>query len=229
MKKPAQWPVSLGLPSCSGEAGSKRNNEHGAEALNPNVLRLSGLTSAPRSRSTMLVRADVEKMAGTRSGKMPPLRRGEHPTAGEAGEHIVGSSPHARGTRCGGQLEHEHARFIPACAGNAARQPTEVSLQTVHPRMRGERMDMCNPQSRSSGSSPHARGTPTREAGNRLCIRFIPACAGNAPENQGHLSRVPVHPRMRGERLLGAADRPAGARFIPACAGNAARLPRVDR
>ena len=93
----------------------------------------------------------------------------------------------------------------------------------------------------SYGSSPHARGTP--DNGQHACQdeRFIPACAGNAPESGLESPLTTVHPRMRGERISGylqqiinggssphARGTPlnltqniANVRFIPACAGNA--------
>ena len=74
-------------------------------------------------------------------------------------------------------------------------------------------------------------------------VRFIPACAGNAPKMPARLAKRAVHPRMRGERrgvfdcldnLIGSSPHARGTllsypvlaspkRFIPACAGNAHR------
>ena len=113
-------------------------------------------------------------------------------------------------------------RFIPAYAGNAARACRPGCARSVHPRMRGERIDDITFLIRTVGSSPHARGT------RRAFSRPRP--------------HRPVHPRMRGERSAiatpssvtagssphargtPAADDPMTAlvRFIPACAGNAA-------
>ena len=111
-----------------------------------------------------------------------------------------GSSPHARGT-----LRHAHGvpgniRFIPACAGNAGdKRPWGIS-PTVHPRMRGERIQPSTQSSGVSGSSPHARGTQLRFVRRRGRFRFIPACAGNAKTRRVMGRHQPVHPRMRGER-----------------------------
>ena len=93
----------------------------------------------------------------------------------------------------------------------------------------------------TSGSSPHARGTPVIGRNTEASNRFIPACAGNAPESGLESPLTTVHPRMRGERISGylqqiinggssphARGTPlnltqniANVRFIPACAGNA--------
>ena len=51
------------------------------------------------------------------------------------------------------------------------------------------------------GSSPHARGTPAREARVHYQHRFIPACAGNASAGWTGRCASSVHPRMRGERM----------------------------
>jgi len=75
------------------------------------------------------------------------------------------------------------------------------------------------------------------------CVRFIPACAGNATLNDSLVPGGSVHPRVCGERQYWRGDKSwqtgssprvrgtlrhdldctVGDRFIPACAGNAAR------
>ena len=169
--------------------------------------------------------------------------RGERPDRQIVDVKYDGSSPHARGTRtlCRGRLFGW--RFIPACAGNAPFGPGTPPLPPVHPRMRGERRyQMISPTS-CRGSSPHARGTPTRESNKLGTDRFIPACAGNAQSPCHHDFIASVHPRMRGERTKGrsrlkishgSSPHARGTlnttvasltrqRFIPACAGNAPR------
>ena len=140
-------------------------------------------------------------------------------------------------------------RFIPACAGNAFPQERLVISNTVHPRMRGERTVAVALWFDLSGSSPHARGTLRILIRRKPEKRFIPACAGNACPlfSIGHEN--PVHPRMRGERVIslrydgfkgGSSPHARGTpfctdiqvsprRFIPACAGNAGRLRRCSR
>ena len=134
-----------------------------------------------------------------------------------------GSSPRVRGTRGRAKNAHRPRRFIPACAGNAGLA----------------RAGRCD----AGGSSPRVRGTPMRPGCRGRGRRFIPACAGNAPAHQTQPRRVPVHPRVCGERVfvmgarrLGDGSSPRvrgtpqvveqpleGARFNPACAGNASR------
>ena len=122
-------------------------------------------------------------------------------------------------------------------------------IEPVHPRMRGERTVAVALWFDLSGSSPHARGTLRILIRRKPEKRFIPACAGNACPlfSIGHEN--PVHPRMRGERVIslrydgfkgGSSPHARGTpfctdilvsprRFIPACAGNAGRLRRCSR
>ena len=103
----------------------------------------------------------------------------------------------------------------------------------------------------ASGSSPRGRGTPV--FGDKPCSvrRFIPAWAGNALAARSIPAKLPVHPRVGGERrscsgsdrLIGGSsprgrgthglrpDECGAGRFIPAWAGNArqALRPRPAR
>ena len=115
-----------------------------------------------------------------------------------------GSSPHARGTPDAHDAETVQRRFIPACAGNARHSPSGSSCQSVHPRMRGERMWRRSDTVGVRGSSPHARGTRQLLPGHLIEVRFIPACAGNAQYRHRIALHETVHPRMRGERLFSA-------------------------
>ena len=91
------------------------------------------------------------------------------------------------------------------------------------------------------GSSPHTRGTLDGGLPPCLITRFIPAYAGNAPAIAALRTPLPVHPRIRGERIsrlklvaltYGSSPHTRGtlstyvltkgnSRFIPAYAGNA--------
>ena len=167
--------------------------------------------------------------------------RGERAFCACCGTGVYGSSPHARGTQVG-KVAHDHiARFIPACAGNAAGRESRACPRTVHPRMRGERPPPRIDPLLDHGSSPHARGTRLRVLHGLDVLRFIPACAGNAREACRTMGAAAVHPRMRGERIrrgrsgklhVGSSPHARGTRlnrvidvfitrFIPACAGNA--------
>jgi len=151
------------------------------------------------------------------------------------------SSPRVRGTRAGKLARPSTSRFIPACAGNAVSARLVLELDSVHPRMCGERRELLGHNIEVTGSSPRVRGTHRPAGAHSSVGRFIPACAGNARTPAATSHRGPVHPRVCGERLKassawralsGSSPRVRGtltsgrgvchhARFIPACAGNA--------
>ena len=109
-----------------------------------------------------------------------PRMRGERMVSPNIVVSPTGSSPHARGTRPALSGSILCCRFIPACAGNASRQAGARARQPVHPRMRGERRLAARNGAKTTGSSPHARGTPMGSPTGTITGRFIPACAGNA-------------------------------------------------
>ena len=146
-----------------------------------------------------------------------------------------------RGTQGQGAGHAVHVRFIPAFAGNARSRQCSGKTRSVHPRVCGERSTKEIAAARGYGSSPRLRGT--LPGVNRLGHgrRFIPAFAGNASAAMGLGARLPVHPRVCGERATtrrlprsayGSSPRLRGTliptiadddddRFIPAFAGNA--------
>ncbi len=134
-----------------------------------------------------------------------------------------GSSPHVRRTPGTGAGREDPRRFIPACAGNTLGIVSAPRGLPVHPRMRGEHGTCATRWSCSSGSSPHARGTQTRQStgqalysgssphargtrgrqrGQQPSMRFIPACAGNTNSGCRRIRPRSVHPRMRGEHAM---------------------------
>ena len=134
-------------------------------------------------------------------------------------------------------------RFIPARAGNTCAPTIAIAPHPVHPRTRGEHDDLLTPQRAPTGSSPHARGTPTQRYLGGLGGRFIPARAGNTERSEAPVMLRAVHPRTRGEhRMTDAAVSEANGssphargtllaellaqgrdRFIPARAGNTSK------
>ena len=170
-----------------------------------------------------------------------PRIRGERTRKTSLLPSLPGSSPHTRGTPEHPAGQPVPARFIPAYAGNAPRMPRRPTRSPVHPRIRGERQPRPSLATRSSGSSPHTRGTLVPGLVERDGDRFIPAYAGNAPAYPLTVEDGAVHPRIRGERSCmhhrphapcGSSPHTRGTRrpcsqsatserFIPAYAGNA--------
>ena len=155
-----------------------------------------------------------------------PRGRGEH---GRAHSKILqkrGSSPRARGTRGGRQLNNSTWRFIPAGAGNTVTQHQTPPLQTVHPRGRGEHVGVESLPGFVRGSSPRARGTRRQRQRTLRALRFIPAGAGNTQPRRAVPPSRPVHPRGRGEhdfyqpnpcKAYGSSPRARGTRQCVRC------------
>ncbi len=149
-----------------------------------------------------------------------PRERGEHLETLAMLAAYCGSSPRARGTRCGRCGRRGCRRFIPASAGNTRAVKRAVGS--------------------GGGSSPRARGTRRIRELAHVALRFIPASAGNTNGKQASENKKAVHPRERGEHLIilgvgvlpyGSSPRARGTpkafdassfvpRFIPASAGN---------
>ena len=157
-----------------------------------------GCGSSPRMRGTR----DGEKKndpgnrfipahAGNTQSIRPPLiLMAVHPRA--CGEHsrrarivIVspGSSPRMRGTLLCRLWSLVKVRFIPAHAGNTSTPGFPFISTTVHPRACGEHNGQGNQRFVQAGSSPRMRGTRRRLVRCRQLWRFIPAHAGNTPED----------------------------------------------
>ena len=170
-----------------------------------------------------------------------PRIRGEHPCPSRHCRKPIGSSPYARGTRTRSRSRIAACRFIPAYAGNADCPEATGGYVAVHPRIREERWVIRRSVISHPGSSLHTRETPPCQRDQGCFCRFIPACAGNARARFTKARSWPVHPRIRGERAVGArVVEPVaglsphargtlrrqqrgspGRRFIPAYAGNA--------
>ena len=191
------------IPACAGNAlilPAKQSTPpvhprmRGERASNPaKAVRPSG--SSPHARGTprdvdgeLVIVRFIPACAGNASRRasrsrnmaVHPRMRGERVGPETIEDSGVGSSPHARGTLDFAQLAPDRRRFIPACAGNAASRRMRTTLQTVHPRMRGERVFSIQQNGHVIGSSPHARGTLWFVRKGDAPDRFIPACAGNA-------------------------------------------------
>ena len=217
--------------------------------------------SSPRVRGTHAVSTETTKSSrfipacagNARPATEAPARIAVHPRV--CGERrpgssrpraSAGSSPRVRGTPLSCTARAGRMRFIPACAGNAARKLTPRLSRAVHPRVCGERPTARDAGGSNGGSSPRVRGTLTASIARDCDGRFIPACAGNAMAVPNAACSSPVHPRVCGERsaaarsissIAGSSPRVRGTlegeplareiiRFIPACAGNARRASR---
>ena len=134
---------------------------------------------------------------------------------------VPGSSLHTRGTHDRAPRARQHARFIPAYAGNAwSRLPCGPG-RSVHPRIRGERNPFSGAAAPARGSSPYTRGTPKRRRRVRTCPTVHPRMRGERTMgNPAPALSIGSSPHTRGTLDRATVPRAAG-RFIPAYAGNA--------
>ena len=135
----------------------------------------------------------------------------------------LGSSPLARGTLRFASFLPARTRFIPAGAGNTHRQRPAGSADPVHPRWRGEHLNIGAYTYRVSGSSPLARGTHVVAWRDLEGVRFIPAGAGNTSWPGCATAWLAVHPRWRGEHDPAAREHAPGCGSSPLARGTRAR------
>ena len=149
-----------------------------------------------------------------------PRSRGENSVSVALPRSSSGSSPLARGKRCGSplsvaqRLAHPRSRgenqaveaepqrcvwLIPARAGKTLVVLKIATMAPAHPRSRGENVSSSNSPASYRGSSPLARGKPGRQPRGGLRLRLIPARAGKTPTRSAHTSGPQAHPRSRGE------------------------------
>ena len=105
-------------------------------------------------------------------------------------------------------------RITPACAGKRIRWRPSWYRRRDHPRLRGEKGFLLYPCCSFGGSPPLARGKGLLLPPLVSPVRITPACAGKS------IAGFPVslsdgdHPRLRGEKRIGA-DGGAGAEGSP--------------
>ncbi len=132
-----------------------------------------------------------------------PRSRGEQEVSWYLFTGACGLSPLARGTEPEPGDLAVKSRFIPARAGNSARDVVSGKILAVYPRSRGEQVVEDAASSDSSGLSPLARGTETARLMPATVKRFIPARAGNRIILINTFLMKAVYPRSRGEQHSG--------------------------
>ena len=109
-----------------------------------------------------------------------------------------GSSPLARGLPTGLSSQSEDDRIIPARAGFTAALARANVSSTDHPRSRGVYGSCMWPTRRPLGSSPLARGLPSKRVMRSFRDRIIPARAGFTGRIPPRAHGTRDHPRSRG-------------------------------
>ena len=89
--------------------------------------------------------------------------------------------------------------LIPAHAGKTTKEHDMTSLDTAHPRSRGENLLAVERISMRSGSSPLTRGKHLDKNFRLGTLRLIPAHAGKTIRQVHTRGHYEAHPRSRGE------------------------------
>ena len=127
-----------------------------------------------------------------------PRSRGVYPSASAASRAARGSSPLARGLPGGGAAGGLGAGIIPARAGFTRMGDHGPDSSTDHPRSRGVYLHASLDTTAQTGSSPLARGLPSRKTQTRRYHRIIPARAGFTAACLILSEHLRDHPRSRG-------------------------------
>ena len=126
--------------------------------------------------------------------------------ARSSGSVTGGSPPRARGPHVAGRGPARLSGITPACAGTASSTPHRARSIRDHPRVRGDRSCFHPRYSTMQGSPPRARGpqqVQQRVSGGR---GITPACAGTASPTPPSSPTSTDHPRVRGDRVVDAAE-----------------------
>ena len=194
---PHAWdhPRSRGVyPSRPSRALATRGSSPLARGLHPPGAR------QPAHTGIIPARAGFTRRRGGQGRTHPdhPRSRGVYSRACSFSQVVRGSSPLARGLRSSGLRKSRSNRIIPARAGFTARLPPAHLRVQDHPRSRGVYIYIRISPSRSSGSSPLARGLPSPRTMTTPASRIIPARAGFTCRIVTNDDRVVDHPRSRG-------------------------------
>ena len=140
-----------------------------------------------------------------------PRLRGEHCNSMCSWSNHHGSPPPARGARRSSPTAAWSCRITPACAGSTRTGRSRRTMDSDHPRLRGEHHASDGANSIISGSPPPARGAHAHVRQARRGPRITPACAGSTSPSRSATTRARDHPRLRGEHDT--ADKTARRRF----------------
>ena len=171
------------IPACAGNAVYSQSSHLIATGSSPRVrgtLNCGCLSIAHKRFIPACAGNALARPTGIKRSSVHPRVCGERQSTLIALPRPRGSSPRVRGTRPYLANSGHLARFIPACAGNAANKPYKTKRLSVHPRVCGERRKAKGLAGWNGGSSPRVRGTRAVIAVFAIFTRFIPACAGNA-------------------------------------------------
>ena len=201
----------------------------------PSAREGRGSGSSPLARGLL----DAAARAGTPMGIIParagftghgrrqPRLRQDHPRSRGVYDGSVcieafqrGSSPLARGLRGPRRHRPQGPRIIPARAGFTASTGRPTTTAPDHPRSRGVYACAHSPATRAMGSSPLARGLPSRRNPSRRARTDHPRSRGVYPVGGGAFP-LPRgdHPRSRGVYARASQAQPGSGGSSPLARG----------
>ncbi len=139
----------------------------------------------------------------------------------------VGSPPRMRGKAKEEPYRPCHPGITPACAGKSVYLAVYAMFFQDHPRMCGEKKNICRKPKALTGSPPHVRGKERHGSGYKWKSRITPACAGKSPIAGFLLIMQRDHPRMCGEKASALAAFAAVSGSPPHVRGKGHRPPML--
>ena len=220
LAEPRSIPASAGKPRRRRARRSSRvvHPRERGEADQRRSQRYASRGPSPRARGSLPQPDQVPSFPRSipaSAGKPPPSARGGwwrrvHPRErGEAQvdrglQHVPrGPSPRARGSRAQDGVDVGGVGSIPASAGKPIVMVMLAFSPGVHPRERGEAPRRLIWRSPRWGPSPRARGSRYSPCGPDGIQGSIPASAGKPPRTSRSMPGPRVHPRERGEAVVG--------------------------
>ena len=165
----------------------------GKGRLLPESVQPSGITPACAGKSGHRARWH-------RPRRDHPRVRGEKPELLVLIPVLYGSPPRARGKEQQKTLASEMKGITPACAGKSAQGPCLTDKNKDHPRVRGEKKVILQPEHLRTGSPPRARGKVQQLHPAVRDMGITPACAGKSRWKICPGVKWWDHPRVRGEK-----------------------------
>ena len=182
-------------PSCAPHHYSKKDSSlltRGKHLLTLHAECLERLIPAHAGKTPL-------RAACTRQHRAHPRSHGENHGSCLLGDGVVGSSPLTRGKRRIVAVCSTRVGLIPAHAGKTDCRPIVSTLRAAHPRSHGENTIPAEHPLGGHGSSPLTRGKRALLRAQRRGRHLIPAHAGKTKRDRVEASRIPAHPRSRGE------------------------------
>ncbi len=131
-----------------------------------------------------------------------PRMCGEKKVMRGAKDKRMGSPPHVRGKVQSVSAHVANGGITPAYAGKRAAANFHLGTTRDHPRMCGEKKNICRKPKALTGSPPHVRGKVRSLDFCSSCSGITPACAGKSSRRYWNSSKHKDHPRMCGEKFI---------------------------